>query len=139
MLLADADPLSGWVQCILQTGALGLLAVIIYYGPAWIERLLASQQTEREKLLQAFREETREDRAEFSHRTARVVQSIERQTHKITDKLDKQTQALGDKLEVVHNDLSGVCKADEYRDPGAAGAKGGTLPGPVRPPDKPRQ
>ena len=70
---AISTEVAGWIQLLIQCGALGLVALFVKW-------LLASQAAERVQVLRAFGSELQRQREHDGRKTDQVVQAIDKQT-----------------------------------------------------------
>jgi len=113
--MADST-LASWIQLIVQCGALGLMAIICYYGPAWIERILDKQAAERTAILASNRSDNKESRDAFEKRNDQVVGAIIAQTVALERKFDLQTERLEKQLVKLDASVLKSCKAPDCWD-----------------------
>lgn len=103
-LFAEADPLGGWLQVILQGGALGLLGyIVIYIYP----RSAAEARMEREGREKAFGSLVALMQDKFEERNQRVVNAIERQTTALNAAIGHNTNRIESAVRQTHNKENG--------------------------------
>lgn len=80
--LASAT-LPAWIQLIVQAGSLGLLAIIVYKAPSWLDKILDKAAEERDGIHIRNTNERQLDRTASRERDAQVISAINDQTRKI--------------------------------------------------------
>lgn len=120
MLWAQVDPVSGWIQVILQGGAFALLTyIVVKQFPWWFQEARIERKEcgeERQKAMQAFQSviaelqaENKQDRelmsaehrevilrlqAEFAERNRLLAASIKDQTKELATEFHAQSEAV---------------------------------------------
>lgn len=120
-MIADiaADPMGGWLQFVMQGGALVLLGVVIYQLPRWLDKIQEINATERARILEHARAENKESRDAFERRNNAIEMAILAQTRELTTRGEAQTQRLEDRLETIAGSLGQVCKNTNQPRPNA--------------------
>jgi hypothetical protein len=103
---APDSTIASWIHLLVQTGCLGLLAIVIYQVPRLLDRFQAVIGS----IVIYAREEGKDSRTAFEMRNNKTVEAIVAQTVALDRKLDMQTAALGQKLDKVADALSIACK-----------------------------
>lgn len=100
MLFAEADPLGGWMQVVLQAGAFGLLSyiVIVLYP-----RATKDARDERAVRDESFTSLVSALQEKFENRNTLLADSIREQTKAITAEMKEQTES-------ISRAVSGACR-----------------------------